>query len=745
MNETDMILELLRREKRSGINPDEDLDIFIKALAPGEQKTSLYAEYIMKILGLDTCADTLVGDEMLKGISGGQKKRLTAGELLVGTSRVLLMDEISTGWIHFTSVLEGTTVVSLLQPDPETYELFDDIILLYEGQIVYQGPGEGALDFFTYMGFRCPERKNAADFLQKVTSLKDQRQYWYPGCFYRYVLVEKFVEGFKSYRLGHKLIRELATPFQKHYNHSAVLSTSSYGAKKTELLKICFSWQKLLMKRNSSLYVFKYTQLLLVTLIIVTVFFRKTMHHNTVEDGGVYLGALYFSIVMNLFNGFMEVPMLIQKLPVLYKHRDLRFYPCWVYTLPSWILSIPSSLVESAIWVGVTYYLNRMTEWPNEFTSITCYVLFLQLRIDLSLSGFDFMQIPKAMSIYLFRVMASLGRNLVVANTFVSFAMLVVMALGGFILSRDSIPKWWIWGYWVSPLMYAKNAASMNEFLGHSWDKKVGNGTLPLGVMLLKARSLFSESYWYWIGAGALLGYMILFNILLMLFLTYLNPLGVRQAVIFKDKHQHNNQEEEQENTSVELGEYLQHSFSYNGKEVKKKGMVLPFQRLSMAFSNICYYVDVPTQGVMMDKLQLLHNVTGAFRPGILTALVGVSGAGKTTLMDVLSGRKTGGSITGSIYIDDYPKKQEIFARISGYCEQDDNHSPCLTVHESLLFSAWLRLSSHVDQRTQRKFVDEVMELMEFTSLSGALVGMPGVDELSTEQRKRLTIAVELV
>ena len=98
-------------------------------------------------------------------------------------------------------------------------------------------------------------------------------------------------------------------------------------------------------------------QLLLVTLIIVTVFFRKTMHHNTLEDGGVYLGALYFSIVMNLFNGFMEVPMLIQKLPVLYKHRDLRFYPSWVYTLPSWILSIPSSLVESAIWVGITYYL----------------------------------------------------------------------------------------------------------------------------------------------------------------------------------------------------------------------------------------------------------------------------------------------------------------------------------------------------------------------------------------------------
>ena len=105
------------------------------------------------------------------------------------------------------------------------------------------------------------------------------------------------------------------------------------------------------------------------------------------------------------------------------------------------------------------------------------------------------------MSIGLFRLMGSLGRNMIVANTFGSFAMLVVMALGGYIISRgrteilslsaclyisfhtfihfscyivtDDIPSWWIWGFWFSPLMYAQNAASNNEFLGHSWDKVI--------------------------------------------------------------------------------------------------------------------------------------------------------------------------------------------------------------------------------------------------------------------------------
>ena len=100
--------------------------------------------------------------------------------------------------------------------------------------------------------------------------------------------------------------------------------------------------------------------------------------------------------------------------------------------------------------------------------------------------------------------------------------------------------------------------------------------------------------------------------------------------------------------------------------------------------------------------MELLKGISGSFRPGVLTALMGVSGAGKTTLMDVLAGRKTSGYIEGNITISGYPKKQETFARVSGYCEQNDIHSPNVTVYESLAFSAWLRLPADVDSSTRK-------------------------------------------
>lgn len=88
----------------------------------------------------------------------------------------------------------------------------------------------------------------------------------------------------------------------------------------------------------------------------MTLFLRTNMHRDSLTDGVVYTGALFFTVVMVMFNQMTEIPMTISKLPVFYKQRDLRFYPAWSYALPAWILKIPISCVEVAVWVSITYY-----------------------------------------------------------------------------------------------------------------------------------------------------------------------------------------------------------------------------------------------------------------------------------------------------------------------------------------------------------------------------------------------------
>ncbi|XP_058112108.1 pleiotropic drug resistance protein TUR2-like [Magnolia sinica] len=753
----DMLTELSRREKAANIKPDPDVDVFMKAASLEGQKESLITDYILKILGLEVCADTMVGDQMLRGISGGQKKRVTTGEMLVGPARALFMDEISTGLDSSTTfqivnslrqsihILGGTALIALLQPAPETYDLFDDIVLLSDGQVVYQGPRENVLEFFESMGFKCPERKGVADFLQEVTSRKDQQQYWaHRDEPYRYIPVKEFTDAFQSFHVGRKIGEELSTPFDKSKSHPAALTTSEYGISKKELLKACVSRELLLMKRNSFIYIFKMMQLLVIAFIAMTVFFCTTMHHNSLTDGSIFMGALFFALVTLMFNGFSELAMTIAKLPVFYKQRDLRFYPSWAYSLPTWILKIPISFAEVAIWIALTYYVIGFD--PNAGRMSKQYLLLL--LISQMASG-------------LFRLIAALCRNMIVANTFGSFALLAILTLGGFIVSRKDVKKWWIWGYWSSPLMYAQNAIATNEFLGHSWKHVVSGSTEMLGIQILESRGIFPESKWYWIGAGALFGYTLLFNGLFTVALTNLDPYKGGQAVLseeaLKEKHANRTGEVKE----VELSTRRTSSSARIGNEIRmteatdranmsnKKGMVLPFAPLSITFDNVRYSVDMPqemkAQCFPKDKLELLKGVNGAFRPGVLTALMGVSGAGKTTLMDVLAGRKTDGYIEGNITISGYPKKQETFARILGYCEQNDIHSPHVTVYESLVYSAWLRLPTEVDSATRKMFIEEVMELIELTSLRESLVGLPGVNGLSTEQRKRLTIAVELI
>ncbi|KAL8516358.1 hypothetical protein ACS0TY_014856 [Phlomoides rotata] len=724
--------DLTRLEKERNIRPRPEIDAYMKASAVGGKKHSVSTDYFLKVLGLDVCADTLVGNEMLRGVSGGQKKRVTTGEMVVGPRKTLFMDEISTGLDssttfqivkcirNFVHLMEGTVLMALLQPAPETFDLFDDVILLSEGYLIYQGPRVDVLEFFESLGFRLPPRKNVADFLQEVTSRKDQAQYWGDHSKpYEFVPVSKIAEEFRNSRYGQNLASLLSSPYDKSKIHPSTLPKTKYAVPRMEIFKACFNRELLLMNRHRFLYIFKTCQVAFVGFVTCTTFLRTRLHPTSVANGELYLACSFFGLVHMMFNGFSELPLMIFRLPVFYKQRDNHFHPAWAWSLPSFILRVPYSIVEAVVWSSVVYYTVGFAPGAGRFFRY----IFLLFSVH-------------QMALGLFRTMASVARDMIIANTFGSAALFIIFLMGGFILPKHMIKPWWIWAFWVSPLSYGQRAISVNEFTATRWTERPVTGNTNLGYTILDRHSLPRDRYWYWLGVGVLLAYTLFFNITVTAALAYLNPIQKPQTIIPAEDDREQSATGRVENRTVNSG-------------FKKKGMILPFQPLTITFHNVNYFVDMPkemsSRGIPETRLQLLSNVSGVFSPGVLTALMGSSGAGKTTLMDVLAGRKTSGYIEGDIRISGYPKEQKTFARISGYVEQSDIHSPQLTIMESLKFSSFLRLPKEVNAAQREEFVEEVMQLVELDSLRDALVGLPGSSGLSTEQRKRLTIAVELV
>ncbi|KAK7387230.1 hypothetical protein VNO78_27860 [Psophocarpus tetragonolobus] len=732
-SDAEILKNLESLEKEKNILPSPEIDAFMKASLVGGKSHNVMTDYVLKVLGLDVCSDTVVGNEMLRGVSGGQKRRVTTGEMIVGPRKALFMDEISTGLDssttfqivkcirNFVHQMEATVMIALLQPAPETFELFDDLVLLSGSYVVYQGPRENVLEFFESLGFKLPPRKGVADFLQEVTSKKDQAQYWTNSSKpYKFISVAEIAEAFKNSRFGKSVESMCAAPFDKSKSNQATLPKSRFALPKWELFKACLSREITLLNGHRFLYIFRTAQVIFVGLVTCTMFIQMRFHEKDETYGNLYQSALFFALVHMMFNGYSELSLMIARLPVFYKQRGNLFYPGWAWSLATWILGVPYSIVEAVVWSCVVYYSVGLAPNPGRFFR---YMLLLLMLHQMALG--------------LFRFMASVARDMVIANTFGSASLMIIFLLGGFIIPKGMVKPWWIWGYWLSPLTYGQRAISVNEFTATRWMQHSALGGNTVGQNILSGYDIPAQDYWYWIGLGVLILYTIIFNCMVTWGLSYLNPLQKARALLLADDDDEDSKSSDKNRSKS------------SGDDGKAKGMILPFEPMTMTFHGVNYYVDMPQeiakQGVTETRLKLLSNVSGVFAPGVLTALMGSSGAGKTTLMDVLAGRKTGGHIEGEIKISGHPKVQQTFARISGYVEQNDIHSPQLTVEESLWFSASLRLPKEVSIEKKHEFVEQVMKLVELDSLRQALVGMPGSSGLSTEQRKRLTIAVELV
>lgn len=170
-------------------------------------------------------------------------------------------------------------------------------------------------------------------------------------------------------------------------------------------------------------------------------------------------------------------------------------------------------------------------------------------------------------------------------------------------------------------------------------------------------------------------------------------------------------------------------------KDEEDQAAAIVRQTAIFHWQDVCYDIKVKGQ-----PRRILDNVDGWVKPGTLTALMGVTGAGKTSLLDVLADRVTTGIVTGEMLIDGR-LRDDSFQRKTGYVQQQDLHLETSTVREALIFSAILRQPASTPRKEKIEYVDHVIRLLSMESYENAVVGTLG-EGLNVEQRKRLTIGL---
>lgn len=316
-------------------------------------------------LDLSHVAHTFVGDSEVRGVSGGQRRRVSVGEMMpLTTAPVLCGDEITTGLdaasayqllfllMHYTRLHNMTRIISLLQPTPETVSLFDEIILLANGKVLYTGPIGNVESYFASLGYHPPDQTDIADFLQMIPT-PDGEQLFKPSPVERKVrdrpysideLAEKFRESYHFQRIKSQLANDNGS-YQHQWNNIAFGGGGSHAIIQASLKKKyanTFFWSAwLLFKRNMILWlrdrrflIVNFIKNVIMGLSVGGVFFQTT------AISSIY-GALFQLNLFIMLGAMVVVPDQVSDRSIYYKHLEANFYGAFPYVLGRALALLP--------------------------------------------------------------------------------------------------------------------------------------------------------------------------------------------------------------------------------------------------------------------------------------------------------------------------------------------------------------------------------------------------------------------
>ena len=725
--------------------------------------TKLFREAIATILGLRHTYNTIVGNSYVRGVSGGERKRVSIGETLASRASILMFDNSSRGLdastaLEFvqslriaTDVANATTISSIYQAGDGITKTFDKVALLYRGHCIYFGPVGLAVDHFKSIGYLPYDRQTMSDFLVAVTD-PTARQI-NPDFTEVPQTPEEMAAAFRMSKIGQANIAEvdayMAEMENKSHDEMLAHMNMTRGQRTRRVSKksmYMLSWPqqiRLAIKRRAQISVGDWqTAVILSGSVIFVSLIMGSAYYQMADDSQAMFsrsGVLFFALLYNIFSAMAEVPANYQQRPIVIRHKRFAMLRPAADSLANVLLDIPTRFMPMTLFNIILYFMSGLSVDAGKFFIFFWLVLLATFTM-----------------VTLFRAIASLFRSEAFATMIAGIIVLDVGMYTGFAIPRPSMPVWWRWLSYCNPVSFAFEILLTNEFRGKVMSctpeemippgAAVANQVCPVlgnrpGTMLIDPSSYLDIKYGYeWSNAhrnvGIIIGFFIFNIIVYMVASEFQRDPASGTVMIFKRGKVSKRELKSLVSNPEHVQDNGQQSTAVEQKENRTDDALAVSDEV-FSWRNINY--DVSIKG---KPRRLLDNVSGFVAPGKMTALMGESGAGKTTLLNVLAQRVDVGVITGDFLVNGRPLPKS-FQADTGYCQQQDVHMTEQTVREALQFSAMLRQPRETPKEERLAYVETVIELLEMQSFADAIVGNVG-EGLNVEQRKRLTIGVEL-
>ena len=717
-------------------------------------------DLLLTMFNISHAKNTIVGNPFVRGISGGERKRVSICEMMIAGAAVMCHDNSSRGLDAstavdyakslrvITNIYRTTTFVSLYQASENIYKQFDKVMVIDEGRQIFLGPAQEARAYFESLGFLPKPRQTTPDYLTGCTDAFEREYREGRDASNVPSTPDALAAAFKASEYATRLDNEM-TSYRKQLREeqevyedfkTAVIQGKRHASKKS-VYSIPFYLQVwALMKRQTILkwqdrfsLVVSYATTLILAIVIGTVWLQQPRTSAGAFTRG---GVLFISLLFNCFQAFAELASTMVGRPMLNKHRAYTFHRPSALWIAQILVDLAFSSVQILMFSIIVYFMCGLALNAGAFLTFVLIIVTGYLAITL-----------------FFRTIGCMCPDFDSAIKLAALIITLFVLTSGYLIQYRSEQVWLRWIFYINALGLGFSSMMINEFsridlectgtylvpygpgyndINHQVCTLLGSEP---GNPVVSGSSYVETSFSYypeqlWRNWGIIVVLVIAFLVTNVYLGEYIKWGAGGKTITFFVKE---NKERK------ELNAALQAKKAKRGRhDDEREGSKLNIaSKAVLTWEALCY--DVP---VSSGQLRLLKDIYGYVKPGELTALMGASGAGKTTLLDVLASRKNIGVITGEKLVDGLQPGLD-YQRGTSYAEQLDVHEPNATVREALRFSADLRQPYETPQAEKWAYVEEIIALLEMEDIADAIIGGQEAG-LAVEQRKRVTIGVEL-